>query len=97
MGHFISSLTYFQLSREGCGKLSLSGQFFQPLVEITAGKLPLEGLCNFFIMPFKLCEAFGHDRERWKIIGCQHLLLQDGKVNLDLIEPTGMHRPMHER
>ena len=74
----------------------LRGQFFQPMVEIAAGKSPLEGLGDLFIMPFKLGQALRHHRQRGKIIGGEHLLLQDGKVNLDLIEPTGMHRPMHQ-
>ncbi len=75
----------------------LLGQFLQPIVEIATGEVPLEWLCDLFTVPFKSRQALRHRREAGKVIWGEHLLLEDGKTDLDLIEPTGMHWAMHQR
>ena len=72
------------------------GEFFEPIIEIAAGETPFERLGDLFIMALELSEAFCDGCKGWEVVRCKDLLLQDGEVNFDLVEPTGMHRPMHE-
>ena len=34
--------------------------------------------------------------EGWKIVGGEHLPLEDGKIDFDLVEPAGMDRGVHK-
>ena len=64
--------------------------------QIGSRKLPFERLGDRFIIDLEVQEALGHGRQRWKIVWREDISLHDGEVDLDLIEPTGMHRQMHQ-
>jgi hypothetical protein len=44
----------------------------------------------------KIEEALGEGIEIGKVIGREHLALDNREVDLDLIEPIGVNRSMHE-
>ena len=52
---------------------------------------------KFRICCLKVQEALSDSAEIGKVIGRQDLPLDDGEVDFDLVEPTGMNRRMHER
>jgi len=54
------------------------------------GELPFEGMRGGFPIILKIQEAFGDGVEIRKIIGCEDLALDNGEVDFDLVEPTGM-------
>jgi hypothetical protein len=56
------------------------------------GELPFEGMRGGFPIILKIQEAFGDGVEIRKIIGCEDLALDNGEVDFDLVEPTGMDR-----
>ena len=53
-------------------------------------EFPLERFRDRLVMPLEGQEALADRSQGWKVVGGQNLPLQDGKVDLDLIEPTGM-------
>ena len=55
-----------------------------------SGELPLEGLSQELVVTFELFQAPGESRQGGKVIGSKHLALDDGEIDFDLIEPTGM-------
>ena len=60
------------------------------------GEFLLEGPCGGLPIVLKFEEAFGDSVETGKVVGGQNLALDDGEVDFDLIEPTGMDRSMDE-
>jgi len=69
----------------------------EELGEILTGELPLEGPRRSLPVILKIQEAFGDGIEMRKIVGREDLALDDGEVDFDLVEPTGMDGGMHER
>ncbi len=61
-----------------------------------SSEFPLEGLGDRFVVALEFQKSFGSGVEAGEIIGGQDLALNDGKVDLDLIEPTGMNGSMDE-
>jgi hypothetical protein len=88
--HFRSSLTYFGAVSGGC-------ELDEEFGEVLTGELPFEGTSGGLPVVLKVQEALGDGVEIGKIIGCEDLPLDDGEVDFDLVEPTGMDRGMHER
>jgi len=64
--------------------------------EICFGVLPFEGLGGGFPVVLKIEEALGELAKPGEIVWREHLALDDGEVDLDLIEPTGMDGSVHE-
>ena len=58
-------------------------------------EFPLEGLSHGFVVGLKCEQALFDGGQRWEVVGCKYLALDNGKVDLDLIEPTGMDGTMH--
>jgi hypothetical protein len=71
-------------------------QLVKELREVTSSEFPLERLGDRFVVVLEFQESFGNRFEVGEIIGREDLALNDGKVNLDLIEPTGMNRSVDE-
>jgi hypothetical protein len=59
-------------------------------VEVIARKLPLERLGYYLVMPFEESKSVGQHLQGVEIVWGEHLALDDGKVDLDLVEPTRM-------
>ena len=60
-------------------------------------ELPFEWSARRFLVVLKIEETLGEGIEIGKVVGREHLALDNREVDLDLIEPTGVHRHMHER
>ena len=67
----------------------------QELMEVFSSKFPLEGLGNGFVVALESFQTVRQRFQVWKIIRREDLALDNGEVNLDLIEPTGMHWTMN--
>ena len=65
-------------------------------MEVVARKFPLERPPDHFEMAFELPEGMGDFVCGFEIVGRQHFSLDNGKVYLDLIEPTAVHRSMNQ-
>ena len=61
-----------------------------------SGELPLERLSQALVMTFELLQAPGESRQGGKVIGSKNLALDDGEIDFDLIEPTGVDRGMNQ-
>ena len=55
-----------------------------------SGELPLERLSQALVMNFELLQAPGERRQGGEVIGSKNLALDDGEIDFDLIEPTGV-------
>jgi len=77
--------------------LARGSEFGEEVGKILTGELPFEGARRGLPVILKIQEAFGDSVETGEVVGCQNLALDDGEIDFDLIEPTGMNRGMHER
>ena len=64
--------------------------------QIAACELPLKGRPDGFPTILKVEEPFSDSSEIRKVIGSKDLSLNDGKVDFDLIEPTGVNGAVHQ-
>jgi hypothetical protein len=64
--------------------------------EVSTGELSLKGAGGGFPVLSKIQEAFGDAIEMGKVIACKNLPLDDGELDIDLVEPTGMIRGLHQ-
>ena len=62
-----------------------------------ARESPLERGSRFFITLLKIHEALLQVGERGKIIGREHLSLDDGEIDLNLIDPAGMNGGVYQK
>jgi hypothetical protein len=60
--------------------------------EVLASEGPLKRGGNLFVVLLKSQETLLEFRQRREIIWCEDLALNNGEVNLDLIQPTDVHR-----
>ena len=65
--------------------------------KIPTGELPFEGPSCGFPIVLKVEETHGEGVKIGKIVGSENLALDNGEIDFDLVEPTGMNRGMHER
>ena len=65
------------------------------LVEVAARELPLERLGDHLVMPFEESKSVGQHFKGVEIVWREHLALDDGEVDLDLVEPTRMDGTMN--
>ena len=65
-------------------------------MEIPFRELPFEGSGNRFVVLLEAKDALFKGLERRKVIGSERFSLQDGEVDLDLVEPTGMDRTVNQ-
>src|SRR3972149_2717914 len=68
---------------------------FEESIEIGAGELPLEGRGNLLVVFLEPKESVFDLRQRREVVRGEHLALDDGEVDLDLVEPTGMNGAVH--
>jgi hypothetical protein len=71
-------------------------ELMKQAVEIIAREGPLEGLGGFLVVLLEPHQLFSKRGEVRKIVGRQQLALDDGEIDLDLVEPTGVDRSMDE-
>jgi hypothetical protein len=55
--------------------------------EILTGELPLEGLSNLLVAALEVDEAALDLRGVWEVVRGEHLAVDDGEIDLDLVEP----------
>src|ERR1017187_4766680 len=65
-------------------------------MEVCAGKFPLERFGDLFIEVVESQEAVGYLGQAGELIRGEHLSLDDGEINLHLVEPTGMNGQMDQ-
>ena len=61
-----------------------------------SGEFPLEGPSQPLVMTFEPSQAPGESRQRRKVVGSEDLALDDGEVEFDLIEPTGVNGTVNQ-
>jgi hypothetical protein len=61
-----------------------------------AGELPVERLGDLVPAVLELVECAGDLGEVVKVVGLEQLALDDREVDLDLIQPAGVDREVHE-
>jgi hypothetical protein len=72
------------------------GEAREEPIEITASELPGEGSGRLLVTLLEGDEAFGQSVKVGEVVGGQNLALDHREVDLDLIEPGGMHRKVEE-
>ena len=65
--------------------------------KVLTRELPFEGTGSRLPVILQIEEALSQSVEIGKVIGREHLVLNNREVNLDLIELTGVNGSMHER
>lgn len=63
--------------------------------KIATSEFPLKGLRNRFVVGLESQQSVLDGGQRREVVGGKDLALDDGEVDLDLIEPTGMNGTMH--
>jgi hypothetical protein len=66
------------------------GEFGEKRGEIGFSELPFEGLCGCFPVVLEVEQALRQLLQACEVIWGEDFSLDDGKIDLDLIEPTGM-------
>src|SRR5271166_2356443 len=72
-----------------CNPLEQVGKFI-------ARELPRKGLRMLVAQVLVKCESHANGIQVGKVVWREHLALDDRKVDLDLVEPTGMNRSMDQ-
>ena len=65
-------------------------------VKIVAGEGPLEGPGGFLIALLEAHDLAFESGRRGEVVGIEDLALDNREIDLDLIEPAGMHRGVDE-
>jgi len=71
-------------------------QWNAPHTPQVASEGPLEGRSGFLIALLKGYQSLFEFAKGFEVIGCKYFLLDNGEINFNLIEPTGMNRGVHE-
>ncbi len=58
--------------------------------EVRARELPLEWFGDGLVVALKIQQSFGHRVEIGEVVGREDFALHNRKVDLDLIQPTGV-------
>ena len=66
------------------------------MAEIIARESPFKRRCGLFVALLKVQEPLLELGQGREVIGGERLSLHDGEVNLDLVEPTGVNRGVHQ-
>src|SRR6266545_3557555 len=64
---------------------------FEEGIEVRPGECPLERSGDLLVMVLEPEESVLDLRERGEVVRGEHLALNDGEVDLDLVEPAGVH------
>jgi len=65
--------------------------------QVASGEFPFEGFGRRFPIILKIEQALGECLQAGEVVGRENLPLNDGKVDFDLVEPTGVDGPMDKR
>jgi len=65
-------------------------------VKVVAREGPLKGPGERLVVALAVVESLGESGERGEVVRGEYLALEDGEVDLDLIEPTGMDGPVDQ-
>ena len=76
----------------GCKWERFAVDFSQKSLKIFAGKGPLEGRCTAFVVGLEGEESLLEFGQRREVVRGKDFSLNDGEVDLDLVEPTGVDR-----
>lgn len=68
----------------------------EEIVKITASERPFKRLCRCLVTLLEAHQIALESAKIGEVIGRQELALDDGEVDLDLVEPTGMNRRVNE-
>ena len=82
----------FESGGLGGGPVELLGE----AVEVGAGELPLKRLGDLLVAAAEREELLFEVGESREVVGGEDLALDDGEVNLGLVEPTGVDGGVHE-
>jgi len=69
---------------------------FHQALEVISSKLPFEGPGDLFIVILETQDPVLELLNGTEVVGSQDLSLEHREVDLDLVEPTGVHWSMHE-
>ena len=72
--------------------LLVSSELDQEFVQVRPSELPLGRLGNRFVVRLEIQERLFHGLHIRELIGYQDLALDNGEINLNLVQPTGVHR-----
>lgn len=70
----------------------IANKLGEQLVQVLPAELPFKGLGRRFPVVLKIEESLRQNVQVWEIAGRQNLPLDNGEVDLHLVEPTGMDR-----
>ena len=68
----------------------------QQVREFFSGEFPLEGLGNLFIVFLKAEDSFRQVGQGNEVVGSKYFSLEDGEIDFDLVQPTGMDGEMDD-
>src|SRR3990172_10246924 len=71
------------------------GQLLDQLGKVFSIELPVEGRSHALVVLLEIQQSILYLLEAGEIVGGQNLALDDGEVDLDLIEPTGVNWSMN--
>ena len=64
--------------------------------EVITGEAPLEWLSDCLVVILEVEDSLGDVFAGVEVVGCEGLSLEHGEVDLDLIQPAGVHGQVHE-
>ena len=68
----------------------------QQIGQVLSGEFPLEGLGDLFIVFLKTKNPFRQIGKGKEVVGREYFSLEDGEIDFDLVQPTGMDREMDD-
>src|SRR5918996_6213263 len=87
-------MTYYRSC--GCGQTLLGRELGQERGEVLAGKGPFKRGRRLFVMVLEAEEAILDFGQRGEVVRRQHFALDDGEIDLDLVEPARVDRRVDE-
>src|SRR4249919_3274899 len=86
------TVTYYFGCLLGSGRQAFGVELGQERVQVAAGESPLERRSRLLVMALESQEALFEFDQRGEVIWCEDFSLNDGEIDLNLIEPTGVYR-----
>jgi hypothetical protein len=78
----------YRLRRRDSGRF----HFVHHVIEVGSGEFPFERRGDGLVISLETKQPILNFFERGEVVRCEHLSLDNGEVDLNLIEPTGMDR-----
>lgn len=80
----------------GDGRGVVGGDAVEEPVEAGAGEFPVEGYGGGVVAGLEGQYPFGEGVEVGQVVGCEHLALQDGVEDFDLVQPGRVYGQVHQ-